>query len=174
MSGVFRALLFAVLASGLCAQTSHVEQPCDKVVGLLVTDFRYKVPSSQSARVEIRQCTPEDSATIQLVARPANGGTAALVVNTGDFGVVQAVGRANVFVVETGGATRDQVFVLVYNGGKPRLALRKVTKGTARISTSAAAMDVVIEGIYAGDAPTRTESHHFDLDIEGLRLQMTR
>jgi len=160
--------LSAVLAAVVPAAYS-ADRPCEKLVGLLATDFVYRVANSQLARVEIRRCSPEDSATIQLVAWRTGGAHPALVVNTDDFGVVQAVARANVFVVETGGATRDQVFVIVYSQGEPKLALKRVTKGTARIKVGPAAIDLDIEGIYAGDNPPRTESLHFALDLDGTR-----
>ena len=143
---------------------------CDRIVSLFATEFAYRVPNAQLARVEVRQCSAEDSATIQLVAWRTGGLSPSLVVNTYDFGVVQAVARANVFVVETGGATRDQVFVIVYDGGEPKLALRRVTKGSARIIVSPAALDLVIEGIYAGDDTPKTESQRFPLDADGMKL----
>jgi hypothetical protein len=129
------------------------------------------VPNSQLARVEIRQCSLKDSARIQLVAWRTGARAPTLVIDTEDFGVVQAMARANVFVVETGGATRDQVFVISYVQGEPRLVLKQITRGSARLTVSNSAVDLVIDGIYAGDQPSRTESHRFDLDLEGTKPQ---
>jgi hypothetical protein len=154
-------VLIAGLGPALCAMGAG--SPCDRLVELLATQFVYGVSSTQLPRVEVRQCAPEGSATIQLVAWGQGQSTAPLVVSTGDFGVVQAVARANVFVVETGGATRDQVFVIVYSRGQPRLALQRVTKGTATVTVNRDSLELVIPGIYAGDAPARTETYHYDL-----------
>lgn len=163
------ALLVVTAVGNLMAAASEVERPCEDIVGLLSTEFVYKAPNALLARVEIRQCDPGYSATIQLVAWRSGEATPALVINTYDFGVVQAAARANVFVVETGGATRNQVFVIAYERGEPKLVLKRVTKGTARISMDGSVVDLVIEGIYAGDAPPRTETHHFILDIHGAK-----
>jgi hypothetical protein len=171
MNGVPRVPLFAAMASVWCVALAAADKPCETVVGVLATEFVFKVPSARLARVEIRQCSPDGSASIQLAAWRSGDTAPALVVDTADFGVVQAAARANVFVVETGGATRDQVFVIVYYRGEPRLALRRTTKGTARINMSDSAIDLVIEGIYAGDAPPRTESQHFVLSSEEVKLR---
>lgn len=141
---------------------------CESIVGLLATEFLYKVPNLRLARVEIRQCSQREGGTIQLVAWRSGDLSPALIVNTGDFGVVQTVARVNVFVVETGGATRDQVFVIRYIYGTPELAWKRITRGTARVNVTASAIDVHIEGIYNGDGAERTESQHFALDPNGM------
>ena len=153
----------------ITAATCGAEPPCDKLVGLLATAFVYNIPNSRLARVEIRQCSPEASASIQLVAWRTGGEAPTLVLNTDDFGVVQMFARENVFVIETGGATRDQVFVIEYNRGEPRVVLKRTTKGTARITVSRSALDLVIEDIYAGDSPPRRESHRFELNPDGTK-----
>jgi hypothetical protein len=145
------------------------DHPCEEVVGLLATEFRYKVPILALPRIEIRQCNPNDSATIQLVAWRADSKDPSLLINTDDFGVVQAIARANVFIIETGGATRDQVFVITYVRGEPKLAWKRTTKGSARVVISASAIDVLIDGIYAGAEPPRSESQHFALDETEMR-----
>jgi hypothetical protein len=169
MRTVGRVVLLVATAGGLYPPVSAAERLCDTVVGLLATVFVGGVPNSQLARVEMRQCSPELSATIQLAAWRSGDVTPALVVDTSDFGIVQAAARKNVFIVETSGGPRDQVFVIVYNRGEPKLALRRVTKGTALINISASAVDLIIEGIYAGDLPPRTESQHFALDLGEMR-----
>jgi hypothetical protein len=165
-------MLGVLLASALAALAPTAfgaEHPCEKLVGLLATDFVYRIANSELARVEIRQCSPADSGTIQLVAWSAGSATPALLVNTDDFGVVQTVARANVFIIETGGATRDQVFVIIYNRGQPRVALRQITRGSAHIKVDAAVINVDVDGIYAGDSPPRAESRRFDLDPGGTK-----
>lgn len=147
------------------------EDPCARIVGLLATEFVYKVPNSELARVEIRQCAPEDSSTIQLTAWPSGRTISPLIIRTDHFGVVQAIWRANVFVVETGGATRNQVLVISYARGEPKLVLKRLTQGTARVNIRSEEIEVVIDGIYAGDSPPRTESYRFKLDPEGMKAK---
>jgi len=152
----------------IVAAAGAAERPCDKIVGLLATTFVYRIPNSQLARIEIRQCSLEDSARIQLVAWRSGKDTPAFVLNTDDFGVVQSAARANTFIIETGGATRDQVFVIVYTRGEPKIVLQRSTRGSASIKINKSTVDLIIEGIYAGDGPARVESHRFDLDEEGM------
>lgn len=151
------------------AATADVERPCEDIVGLLRTDFIYKTRHTQPPRVEVRQCEPGYAETIQLVAWRSGERKPALVINTYDFGVIQAAARGNLFIIETGGATRNQVFVIAYERGEPKLVLKRVTKGTARIIVNGSAVELVIEGIYAGDASPRTEAHRFLLDVRGTR-----
>jgi hypothetical protein len=144
--------------------------PCGTIAGVLVTDFVFRTPVLQLPRVEIRQCGPETAGSIQIVAWTSGKSAApALVVDTGDFGVVQTVARANVFVVETGGATRDRVFIIVYEGGQPKVAMQRTTRGTASVRVDRTSLDVEIAGIYAGDAPPRLEKRRFKLDLDALR-----
>lgn len=171
MKIVLFPFLSMITVRSLAPAAPPAERPCETIVGQLATEFTYKVPNSRLGRVEIRQCSPDDKATIQLVAWRSGDTSPALVIDTTDFGVVQAVARGNVFVVETGGATRDQVFVIVYDRGKPRLALKRVTKGTTRITVSRLAIELVIEDIYAGDEPPRSESHRFPLEVGGVEPQ---
>jgi len=160
------AVPFALLMSS--PVLAAAERPCDTVVGLLTTDFVYGVSNDRLARVEIRQCLGQ-SAAIQLVAWKTGDATPALIVNTNDFGVVQTTARGNVFVIETGGATRDQVFVIVFTRGSPEAVLQRVTRGTAQVRVGRAAIDIEIDGVYAGDNPPRTEVQHFAIDPEGTK-----
>ena len=63
----------------------------------------------------------------------------------------------------------NQVFVIEYNLGEPKIVLRRQTRGSARITVSKSAVELVIGDIYAGDSPPRTESHRFELDPEGTK-----
>jgi len=145
------------------AQASPIPKICEERVGLVTTDFRYKVPTSQMARIELRQCEVGGAETVQIVIWRAGATSPAMVIESGDFGVVQVFCRANVFVLETGGATTDQVFVIIYRHGSPSLELRKTTRGTATLTASPKFVDVLIEGIFAGADPDRTEKYRFDL-----------
>ncbi len=159
-----------ILIAANCS-VSRADNLCESIVGLLATEFLYKVSNSRLPRVEIRQCSPYEAGAIQLAAWRAGDRSPALIVNTDDFGLVQTVARANVFVIETGGATRDQVLVIRYSHGRPELALKRMTRGTARVNVSASAIDVHIDGIYNGDGAERTESQHFELDPNGMTGQ---
>ena len=152
--------------SSTCAMAAQPTRICEISVGLLAADFVYRVPNSELARVAIRQCEPPSN-FVQLVAWASHKSEPSLVLDTDDFGVVQTVARGNVYVIETGGGSRDQVFVIVYQLGIPKLALRRTTKGSASILVNDRGVKVVISGIYAGDAAPKTEEHWFTLDPEG-------
>ncbi len=161
--------LLVVAQWQLGAWNDTAPTPCGTTAEMLVTDFPFRTPVLGLPRVEVKQCRPEESSLIQIVAWTLGGTRPALVIDTGDFGVVQAIARANVFVVETGGATRDQVFAIVYEQGRPRLAVRRTTRGTAVVTVGSAAIEIDIGGIYAGDARERRERQQFKLDSEQLR-----
>jgi hypothetical protein len=151
------------------AAQTDTSKPCDTMAGMLVTSFPFKTPVFALPRVEIRQCEPQGSALVQIVAWKLGSTAPGLVINTDDFGVVQAVARENVFVIETGGVTTDQVFVIVYKEGQPQLAVKRVTKGTATVTVGAKTIDIEIDGIYAGNGPPRSERRQFKLDLEQLK-----
>lgn len=135
---------------------------CGTIVGLYQLEFRYEQPASQSARVEVRQCH-EQAEALQIVAWSSRAGKPDLVIETSDFVVTASAFRSNVAVIETTGGSRDQVYVLVYEKGKPHLALRRSMKASALVTLSDGTLHLVIPGIYAGDAPPRTEEHDFKL-----------
>ena len=155
-------LLFTCSVVPIYGQSKRPLAPCPTVVGLLVTQFVYRTPISQLQRVEIRQCDA-GSETLQIVAWESRESTASLVIDTTDFTVVQTAARQSVYVIETTGGPRDQIYVIAYKDGKPRLALQRVTKGTATIKVDSVSIELLISGIYAGDAEPRQERHLFEL-----------
>jgi hypothetical protein len=167
-STAFLAGLMAVL-HGIGAQDSTLQAPCPTIVGELATYFVNGKPSSQLARVEVRQCSPEEGYKIQLVAWPSGRQQSPLIIDTDGFGVTQAVASANIFVIEAGGGMADQVFVIGYENGKPRLLQRGVTTESAEVKTSAKALDLLIPEFSIGGAPPRTARYHFKLDFEAMK-----
>lgn len=145
------------------AQPAFEEVPCSTVVGTLVTQLVFRTPLSGIPRVELRQCAPGTSENIQIVAWEPNRKIPSLVIDTSDFSVVQTAARGNFYLIETTGGPRNRVFVIVYEAGKPTLKLKRVTRGTAKISMTNDAVTVVVPDIYAGDAEPRTETHRFPL-----------
>jgi TonB family protein len=167
-STAFLAGLMAVL-HGIGAQDSTLQAPCPTIVGELATYFVNGKPSSQLARVEVRQCSPEEGYKIQVVAWPSGRQQSPLVIDThGGFGVTQAVASANIFVIEIGGGMADRVFVVGYENGKPKLLQQGVTTESAEVKTSAKALDLLIPEFSIGGAPPRTARYHFNLDFEGM------
>ena len=140
--------------------------PCPTVVTLLVTQFIFNVPIAELPRLEVRQCGSEEE--LQIVAWKNKAKMPSLVIDTYDHTVVQAVARANIFVIETTGGPRDLVYVIVYRGGEPTLALKSVTKGTANVSIGETQLNLVISGIFSGDANPRTETYSFKLSEKDL------
>ncbi len=167
-STAFLAGLIAVL-HGIGVQSSTLQAPCPTMVGELSTYFVNGKPNSQLARVEIRQCSPEEGYKIQVVAWPSGRRQSPLVIDTDGLGVTQAVASANIFVIETGGGMADQVFVIGYEDGKPRLLQRGVTTESAEVKTSAKALDLLIPEFSIGGAPPRTARYHFNLDFEAMK-----
>jgi hypothetical protein len=153
---------FIMLAVPSIAQTT---QPalCSSLVARLVNQLIIQVPVDDMARVEVRRCVADGTDALQLVALEGRSSKPSLVINTTDFTVVQVVARQNLYLIETTGGPRDRIFVVLYENGKPTLKLQKVTKGTAQITMSRDALDLVIPDIYAGDLPPRTETYHYDL-----------
>jgi len=171
-------LILAVPLSSITEQGNAQATPtsakvCPTVIGIMATGSRYRAPIATQARVEIRQCEL-GSETVQLVGWRSGEREPFLVVETGDFGVVQSVARANVFLVETGGATTDQAFVIVFEKGTPRLSLRRVTRGTSELSVTRTTLTVTITGIYKGDAEPGRETHAFPLDQKCPRSAIVR
>jgi hypothetical protein len=162
----FLAGLTAVL-HGIGLQGS-TQAPCPTIVGELATYFVDGKPNSQLARVQVRQCSPEEGYKIQLVAWPSGRQQSPLVIDTHGFGVTQAVASANIFVIETGGGMTDTVFVIGYEDGKPRLLQRGVTKESAEVKTSPKALDLLIPEFSIGGAPPHTARYHFKLDFEAM------
>jgi hypothetical protein len=166
-STAFLAGLIAVL-HGIGVQSSPPQAPCPTIVGVLATYFANGKPNSRLARVEVRQCSPEEGYKIQLVAWPSGRQQSPLIIDTDGFGVTQAVASANIFVIEAGGGMADQVFVIGYEDGNPRLLQRGVTTGSAEVQTSAKAVDLLIPDFSIAGAPPRTARYHFKLDFEGM------
>jgi len=132
------------------------------MVGLLVTELVYETPLRALPRVEIRQCeTP--SGTLQLLAWEPRATSPTLVIDTTDLTIVQSVARGNTYVIETTGGPRDRVYVIQYEDGRPKLRLMRVTKGTATITVGQDSIQLVISGIYAGDAKPLTETYRYAL-----------
>lgn len=156
-------LIFACSSASAYGQPSRTSAPCPKVVGLLVTRFVYGTPVSKLPRVEIRQCG-DGSEALQIVAWEAQARRPSLVVDTTDFTVVQMAARGSSYVIETTGGSRNRIFVITYNRGKPLLAVRRITKGTATLKLDSVSLEIVIDGIYAGDAEPRKETHVFKLN----------
>jgi hypothetical protein len=141
---------------------------CNTLIATLRTDRAYKVPAATSPRVEVRLCDVGYGETIQLVAWESASKVPTLQIQTDDLGIVQMLARENIFVVETGGATRDKVYVIAYEHGKPTLAYSRVTRGTAGIHLTGEALELNISGIYAGDQPPRAETRRFVFDASGI------
>jgi hypothetical protein len=101
----------------------------------MVPQFVMNVPTSELRRVELRKCGPGISESLQIVAWEQKTDAPGLVIDTMDFTVVQAVMCGRVFVIETTGGSRDLVYVIVYTAEGPKLALERVTKARAEITS---------------------------------------
>lgn len=161
MSRIRRALhLLVVLSvSGLFlqARASQESALCEEIVTTLVPQFIFKVPTSDLERVEIRKCFPGLADSLQLVAWQRAARKPSLVLETTDFTIVQLVMSGRVFVVETTGGTRDIVWVITYQSGVPKLALKAITKGYAVVTS-----DYKRVSIEYPDLNKQIRQHSFD------------
>ena len=158
-------LLSFLFSSVLVAQSS--QSLCPNVLRLLSieTDSSARKPP----RVEVRRCGVDRGEGLQILAWQAGTRAAPiLVIDTHGFGVVQTFSRDNIFLIETANGARNRVFVIQYESGTPKLVVNQVTKGTAEVAASEKYVVVTITGIWAGDAPPRTESHTFLLDFRQM------
>lgn len=136
---------------------------CKNVVGVLVNQFKFQTPLAKTPRVELRQCGENVVEALQIAAWESNASSPSLVIDTTDFTVVQTAARQNIYVIETTGGPRDRIYVILYESGKPKLQLQRVTRGTAKITMTRDLLEMEIPDIYTGDAPPRTESYRYAL-----------
>ena len=129
--------LVVVLSAGLQtagAQGPRVPAPCSTVVGLLSTDFvdAAATPNPEFARVEVRQCSPEEGYRLQLVAWPSGGSPRPLVVDTPGAVITQMTAWENLFYIEMPGPGAP-VYVIGYDEGIPRLLLEGISRGDSEV-----------------------------------------
>ena len=157
-----------LLIASLSAQSHEAAtKPCPIVVVKLATEFIYQVSQATLPRVEVRHCDGV-SDTLQLAAWQRNGSMPALIVDTGDFGVIQAAARGNVFVIETSGATTDTVYLIDYEHGRPKLILKRVSHETAEMRVTDDAIELTITGLSLFGQPDRTEQHRYLIDPHAM------
>lgn len=156
-----------VLSVGVPAQSDVAATPeCPELASRLITQLVYQRPVNSLERVEARVCGAALGRQVQIMAWKDKEAIPALIVDTSDFTIVQVAAKNNVFVIETTGGPRNQVFVVVYEGGTPKLKKRLVTRGYTAIATDEQKMRVRVVGVFAGDAAPRTEEHEFVFEAE--------
>ena len=143
-------LLLSVPIVGL-AETS----PCDEVALRLVPWLPDGLKVERAARVEVRRCGAGrlPIAFLQLCGLALNKEKPEFVLDTGHIGISQLAMTTAAVGVVTFGGTVDQIFVIVFEKGVPRLVLRRTTKGTAELRTAEDALTVVIR---EGNAAPKT------------------
>jgi hypothetical protein len=149
-------------------QTNN-QLPCTTVDTMLVTQFIANTATDKLPRVEARRCGIEEK--LYIVGWREDEAIPALVIDTTDFVIVQAVARGNVFLLETTGGSRDIIWVVVFKKGTPKLELKRVTKGTAKVTLDETHMHIIISGIWAGDEEPITERYDFSLSLGELFLK---
>jgi hypothetical protein len=146
------------------------KSPCSVLVGLVSTEFQYHALNSMRARVELRRCGSESGEALQLLAWRNDRKEPDLSVATNSFGVVQIAARENVFVIEMGGATSDQIFAVVFKNGQPRLVLKHTTRGTATIRINTQEIDIDVPATSVGKVTERAIHESFKLDPNGMKV----
>ena len=138
--------LVVVLSAGhraARAQGTELPAPCSTVVGLLGTDFidATATPNPEFARVEVRQCSPEEGYKLQLVAWPLGQSAHPLVVDTPRAAITQMTAWENLFYIEMPGPGAP-IYVIGYDKGIPRLLLQGTSRGDSEVRETDHGLDL--------------------------------
>ena len=106
---------------------------CSDVITTLVPQRVFQVPTQKLPRVELRSCEPGVSETLQIAAWERSASRPSLVVETSRSTIVQLAMSSNVFVIHSAGGSSDGLQVVVFNQGKPHLALEKYLRAAITI-----------------------------------------
>jgi hypothetical protein len=119
------------------------EATCPDLVGLMIPQLVFHAEVRDLPRVEVRRCGPGES--LKIICWEKNAQEPDLVIDTTDFTIVQSVMLGRVTVIETTGGPRNRLFVVDYDHGKPKLALKFVSKAQAEIVTRIGEIRIAVE-----------------------------
>jgi hypothetical protein len=115
------------------AQLQLPEDICSEVVSRMVPQFITGIKTSDLARIEIRKC-PQSEALL-LIGYEKGQKVPNLRIDTTDWVINQMLMSGYVFAIETTGGSRNQIYVINYVRGKPELALQRVIKDSAKLTS---------------------------------------
>jgi hypothetical protein len=119
------------------------EAACPDLVGLMIPQLVFHTQARDLPRVEVRKCGPGES--LKIICWAKNAQAPDLIVDTTDFTIVQSVMLGLITVIETTGGPRNRLFVIDYDRGKPKLALKFVSKAQAELATRMGEIRIAIE-----------------------------
>jgi len=143
--------------------------PCSTVVGVLATDFINAIPNPEFARVEVRQCSPEEGYRLQLVAWPSGESPRPLVVDTPAAAIAQMTAWENIFYIEMPGPGAP-IYVIGYDEGIPKLLLHGISRGDSEVKETDHGLDLQFRKFSTGGPPWHPAHYHFELNEEGMVL----
>jgi hypothetical protein len=148
--------LVQIVSLCLCLEGAaqvHETEVCSEIVTTLfpTPQYQYMVPASRQARLELRRCLPGIADYFQIIVWEANARKPSLVVQHAGESIVQMVLRGNVVIVEFESGTIDQVFAFVFEGGKPRMAIKETTKDSAKVITGHREVTVEVPNHWTGE-----------------------
>ena len=101
---------------------------CAPATTIVVPGARYRTSADNQQRVDLRRCQPGVTDHPQIVAWSDRGKSPALVNDTTGEEVLQVAVAKNVFVVAVAGGTRDRIYVIVYQSGRPLLRVQRAVR----------------------------------------------
>lgn len=151
------ALTVAVLlASSAAGQPLEKGEPCPVLLTTLAPQLMFRHPLNRLRRVELRSCRPGASENLQLVAWEDRSDKPSLVLETADSTVIQLFMRGSVFVIETARDAYDTLMVIVYEKGRPRIALQQTVRDPATIAVSGDEVKITLR---ENQGPTRSYTY---------------
>jgi hypothetical protein len=128
-------------------------------------------PWEQQRRFELRQCGGDH---IIVLAYANHSAEPSLVFDTGDGYPRYFAHIGNVVVFQSIGGASDHVYVFVFEGSKPSLALKTATKGLIQVKQSEKAILVVVpptiyprpDGQVRGQPPTQPSPKEYSFPVD--------
>ena len=139
-------MLVFMLGITFCMNTAFTQaqlEICPDLVSLLVPQLIFRAQVAELPRIEVRRCGSNESLKIMCWSRNARDPD--LVIDTTDFTIVQSVMSGRIAVIETTGGPRNRLFVIEYNSGGPKLAMKHVSKTQAEIEARYGELRISVE-----------------------------
>jgi hypothetical protein len=135
----FVLLYFGVVWPAVSAQAKT--KPSCPVIATLPADTDWTEPLESRRRFQLRQCHGDP---VLVDCFEKGKATPSLTFNTGDGYPRYLVHSFDVLVLQSMGGSADHVYVLLFNGGKPSLALRTATKGLIQVAQATRTITVIV------------------------------
>jgi hypothetical protein len=119
---------------------------CNRIAATLATYLGDPATTRSGQRVEVRQCPiNSEIGTIQVAAWEKGATTPSLLIDTELRAVGQLVMIPGAYALEIVSGSASSVIGIVFEGGRPRLAVRDSTKGIIVIKSSRDSMTIELD-----------------------------